>query len=107
MIDPVVSILYNGEPLLEVSLDGKHVVHSTTVGHMRVNGALFDIDTGRMRSLSDRIKAGEVNPYRDAVIDSQEQVYAAIEQRDRRGMNRKDVKTVLDAVAKVASRSVQ
>lgn len=106
-IDAVVTVLYNGEPLVEVDTTGQHVLHSSAVGHMRVSGALFDVDTRKLKALGDQVKVGYINPYRDALMMNHEKVYAEISLKQRRGMTRRDVKTVMDAVAKIASRSVQ
>lgn len=108
-IDAVVTVLYNGEPLVEVDSNGQHVIHASTVGHMRVNGGLIDVSNklpSRLQVLNEQVRAGSVNPFRDALMKG-EPVYQEIPQRQRRGMTRRDISTVMDAIMRIATRGVQ
>lgn len=107
-LDTVIEILYDGEIIVSVGTK-EFVVHRTAVEKARINGKLIDVTNiigKRINDLEALVRCGSINPYKEALC-SGEEVYKAIAQKDRRGMNRKDISTVLDAVMAVAVRSVQ
>ena len=103
-------MIYAGEPFLSLDENGVYTLHSKGINQARLNGTLFDVDSKELRVEIKRLREIErvalCNPYREALQDANE-VHKEIPRKDRAGMRPADVRHVLDAVVRVASRHVQ
>jgi hypothetical protein len=107
MSEDLITVWYDGQPLIRFDETGKHVVLPEGVRHARINGALLDVGNGLLAKLADdkqKVDLAMVNPYRTA-MDSVEEVYKNTSSRGI--VTRKGVAAVVAAIVKIAARSIQ
>lgn len=109
MPDVIVTVLYDGEPMVEVLSDGTHRTVSAGVNQARIKGGSLDVATKIGPILDDlqkKVRTGMINPYRDACLSTMN-VWKAIPRLKRGALRVKEVSAVLDAVVRIAKRSEQ
>ena len=106
----LMTVLYDGTPLVEVDHDGGVLVSSTGCAKARIARDLLDVDSGPLRKeltkLNQVASAALCNPYRTA-LDSVSAIHKAIPPTKRGAIRVHEIKTIVDAIVRVASRSVQ
>lgn len=110
MSEPLLTVLYAGEPMLEVLEDGTHRTVSAGVNQARIKGNLLDVVNklgATLVELRQQVKCATINPYRDAVLLDAAQVMKEIPRPKRGALRVKDVGTVLAALHNIAKRSTQ
>lgn len=108
--EPVVTVLYDGEPLVEILDDGTHRTVSAGVNQARISGNRIDVVNKLGPMLVDmrqQLKCATINPYRDAILSEAKAVMGEIPREDRAGLSLKDVATVLNVLHKIAKRTEQ
>jgi hypothetical protein len=109
MADVIVTVLFDGKPLVEVLSDGTHRTVSAGVNEARIKGSALDVSTKigpLLAGLQKQVKCGMINPYRDACLSTMD-VWKAIPRLRRGALRVKEVSAVLDAVVRIAKRSEQ
>lgn len=107
--EDLVTVWYDGQPLIRFDAAGKHTVLPEGVRHARINGAMLDVGNGLMAVMADAKQKSDlalVNPYRDA-LNSIEDVYQGLNGAGKRRVTRKDVTAVIASIIKIAARSIQ
>ncbi len=109
MADIIVTVLFDGKPMVEVLTDGTHRTVSAGVNEARINGIRLDVATKigpMLADLQKKVRTGMINPYRDACLSTMD-VWKAIPRLRRGALRVKEVSAVLDAVVRIAKRSEQ
>jgi hypothetical protein len=108
--EPLLTVLYDGEPMLEVYENGSYGLVSAGVNKARIAGGNLDV-VNKLGSilvdLRQQAKCGMINPYRDAILMDADKVMQEISRRDRGGMRVKDVGAVMNALLTIAKRGTQ
>lgn len=107
MTEPLLTVLYAGEPMLEVLEDGSHRTVSAGVNQARIKGNLLDVVNKlgtTLVELRQQVKAGSVNPYRTALLDDAA-VWKEIPHAHRGAIRKPEMRRVLAAVMAIAKRS--
>lgn len=107
-LDTVVQVLFDGEILISIGTTD-YILHKPVFEKARINGKSIDVTNvigARIKELEQKALLGTMDPFREVVCDT-EAVYKAVPITERRGMNRKDVSTVLDAIAKLVKEKTQ
>lgn len=110
MSEPLIAVLYDGEPMFKVMEDGTHRTVSAGVNKARISGGMLDVINKIgpiLVDLRQQAKCGMINPYRDAILMDSAVVMKEISRRDRGGMRVKDVAAVMNALLTIAKRSTQ
>ena len=110
MSDPLLTVLYDGEPMLEVMEDGTHRTVSAGVNQARINGTRLDVVNKLGTTLVDlrqQLKCATINPYRDAILGRADEVMKAIPRKLRGAMRMPEITAVMDAIHSIAKRSTQ
>jgi hypothetical protein len=109
--DVILTVLYAGAPLIEVLNDGKYRTVSAGVNQARLNGSLLDVDS---TALQVKLVVGEhnaklagLNPYGNALRQSGKDVLHLIPLAKRRGMQARDVATVMETIVTIANKEIQ
>jgi hypothetical protein len=109
--DPILTVLYAGQPMVEVLSDGKYRTVSAGVNQARLNGSLLDVDSTKLQLalvLGERnAKLAGLNPYADALRQSGKDVLHLIPLAKRRGMQARDVATVMETIVTIANKEIQ
>jgi hypothetical protein len=108
--EPLLTVLYDGEPMLEVLEDGSYRTVSAGVNKARVSGTHLDVVNRLGTTLTDlrqQLKCATINPYRDAVLLDTKAVMAEIPRPERGALRLKDIGTVLTALHTIAKRRTQ
>jgi hypothetical protein len=108
---PILTVLYAGQPLLELMGDGKYRTVSAGVNQARINGSLLDVDS---TALQLKLVVGErsaklagLNPYGSALRQKAKDVLNLIPLAKRRGMQARDVATVMETIVQMAQKDIQ
>lgn len=108
--EALITVLYDGEPLVEVDVKGSIVIGRLAASRARIDASRIDVKSSigpMIEQLQQQVVAGSVNPYRDAVRGGSKKIWDGMPRHARGGMRQKDVGAVLEAVHKVATGSVQ
>jgi hypothetical protein len=108
--EAILTVLYDGMPMVEALDDGSHRTVSAGINRARIAGECFDVINKLGPLLSDlrqQVKCGTINPYRDAVLLDGEAVLKEIPREARAGMRPKDIGAVLNAIHAIAKRNTQ
>lgn len=110
MSDPLLTVLYDGEPMLEVLDDGTHRTVSVGVNKARIAGTSLDVVNRLGTTLTDlrqQLKCAIINPYRDAVLGKAADVMKEIPRKTRGALRLPEVEAVMTAINEIAKRSIQ
>lgn len=110
MNDPVLTVLYDGEPMVEVLEDGTHRTVSAGINLSRINGARLDVVNKvgpTLVAMRQQLKCATINPYRDAILGKADAVMKAIPRKERGAMRLNEVAAVMNALHTIAKRSEQ
>ncbi len=110
MTEPLLTVLYDGEPMLEVLDDGTHRTVSAGVNKARISGTHLDVVNKLGTTLVDlrqQVKCATINPYRDAVLSKAADVMKEIPRRQRGALRVPEVEAVMTAINEIAKRSIQ
>lgn len=109
--DVILTVLYAGSPLIEVLADGKYRTVSAGVNMARIKGELLDVES---TALQLKLVVGErnaklagLNPYGNALRQSGKDVLHLIPLAKRRGMQARDVATVMETIVTIANKEIQ
>lgn len=110
MSEPLLTILYDGEPMLEVLEDGTHRTVSAGVNKARIAGTSLDVVNRLGTTLTDlrqQVKCATINPYRSVVLGKADDVMKAIPRKGRGALRLPEVAAVMEAINSIAKRSIQ
>jgi hypothetical protein len=110
MSEPLLTVLFDGEPMLEVLDDGTHRTVSAGVNQARINGSKLDVVNKLGKELVDlrqQLKCATINPYRDAALLKPAEVMKEIPRKHRGALRAAEVEAVLTAIHTIAKRSIQ
>lgn len=108
--EALVTVLFDGEPMLEILDDGNYRTVSAGVNRARIAGSKLDVVNRlgtTLTELRQQLKCATINPYRDAMLLDAKTVMAEIPRPKRGALRVKDVGKVLIALHNIAKRSTQ
>jgi hypothetical protein len=106
----LVTVLYDGKPLVEVFDDGTYKTKMAGIEASRIGGHLIDVENviGQRLELSKQlVMCATINPYKAAMLSTWKTVMDEIPREDRNGLSLKDIGAVMNAVTRIAKRSEQ
>jgi hypothetical protein len=106
----LITVLYDGKPLIEVMDDGSHKTKMAGINASRIAGHLLDVENviGQRLELSKQlVMCATINPYKAAMLSTAKTVMDEIPREDRNGLSLKDILTVMNALTRIAKRSEQ
>ncbi len=110
MTEPLLTVLYAGEPMIEVLEDGSHRTVSAGVNQARINGAKLDVVNKLGQTLVElrqQVKCATTNPFRDAILMPAADVMKQVPRTSRGALRLKEVTAVMNTLHNIAKRSIQ